>query len=90
MVYCQRISLDKLESIWLIAWMRNCKWLHNRSFWRQKMVLGHRRLIKKKMQDKRNIVYTVQDLKPAFNVNISSEKLMLYQLLLLLLRILNS
>ena len=52
--------------------------------------LGHRRLIKKKMQDKRNIVYTVQDIKPAFNVNISSEKLMLYQLLLLLLRILNS
>ena len=29
------------------------------------------------MQDKRNIVYTVQDLKPAFNVNISSEKRML-------------
>ena len=54
------------------------------------MVLGHRRLIKKKMQDKRNIVYTVQDLKPAFNVNISSEKVMLYQLLLLWLRILNS
>ena len=52
--------------------------------------LGFRRLIKKKMQDKRNIVYSVQDLKPAFNVNISSEKLMLYQLLLLLLRILNS
>ena len=54
------------------------------------MVLGHRSLIKKKTQDKRNIVYTVQDLKPAFNVNINSEKLMFYQLLLLLLRILNS
>jgi len=54
------------------------------------MVLGYRSLIKKKMQDKRNILYTVQDLKPAFNVNISSEKPMLYQLLLLLLRILNS
>ena len=39
------------------------------------MVLGHRMLIKKKMQDKRNIVYTVQDLKPAFNVNISSDAL---------------
>ena len=54
------------------------------------MVLGHPSLIKKKLQDKRNIVYTVEDLKPACNVNISSEKLMLYQLLLLWLRILNS
>ena len=54
------------------------------------MVLGHPSLIKKKLQDKRNIVYTVGDLKPACNVNISSEKLMLYQLLLLWLRILNS
>lgn len=52
------------------------------------MVLGHPSLIKKKMQDERNIVYTVQDLKPAFKI--SSEKLMLYQQLLLLLRILNS
>ena len=47
------------------------------------MVLGHRNLIKRKCKiDQRNVVYTVQDLKPAFNVNISSEKLMLYQLLL--------